>query len=77
MTMFYELVHEESPVAASTSLATIKDAYAKAAKDLLGRKFGSYDEARSFIFEAGLQDTLYIRAPEYKPSEDEPIIGPA
>lgn len=71
---YFELIIDGEVKAASSSLTTIQQAYTTLANKKLRQHFGSYDEARSFIFEAGLQDKLFIRAPEYQ-DEDEPIVG--
>lgn len=71
---YFELIIDGEVKAASSSLTTIQQAYTTLANKKLRQHFGSYDEARSFIFEAGLQDKLFIRSPEYK-DEDEPIVG--
>ena len=71
---YFEFVVDGEVKAASSSLTTIQQAFTTVANKRLRQHFGSYDEARSFIFEAGLQDKMFIRTPEYQ-DEDEPIVG--
>lgn len=71
---YYELVEGGETIAAFNYLHKAREAYVKIANKRLRQHFGSYEEARSFIFEAGLQDKLFIRTPEYQ-DEDEPIVG--
>jgi len=72
---YFELVHNGRVIAASTSLKKAQSDYTKAAESLLNPcRFKSYEEAHSFIFEAGLESELFIRTPEYE-DEDESILG--
>jgi hypothetical protein len=68
---YFELVKGGQTIAAFSSLPKAKEAYAKVAAQTFGLlHFKDYDEARAFIFEAGMENDLYIQEPEV-PDEDE------
>lgn len=70
---YYELVEGGVTIAAFNYLHKAREAYVKVANKRLHQKFKDYATAHSFIFEAGLEDDLYIIQPEL-PDEDE-VLG--